>query len=138
MKRAKLAIFALCLSLFAAGCGLSSKNNGNSSVSLANSSGTYWQSSVLAGNGYYLNLYLNSNGSGQCSYIANSETFGPYNISWQYSDGNLALANGNDCLAPLISGIQVTGSPAEAFTGTLNDGQYQYALTFSLSSGNIP
>ena len=142
MKR--LAI-ALCLLAVAVGCGMnpnsSNSNNNNSNngtASLANSSGSYWRSSVIAGNGYYLNLLLNSNGSGECSYVANSQTYGPYDISWQLANGNLGIANGSDCLAPMISGVQETGNPALAFTGTLNDGSYDYPLTFSLQSGNIP
>ena len=141
----KRIVVVLCFLAFAAGCGNPSNNgnssnnnnNSNTAPSLANSSGTYWQSSVIAGNGYYLELFLNSDGSGQCSYIANSQTYGAYNITWQLSNGNLALANGSDCLAPLISGVQETGNPALAFTGTLNDGSYQSQLTFSLQSGTI-
>ncbi len=130
---------ALCLLVLTTGCGMISNNNSNNAgASLATPSGNYWQSSVIAGNGYYLNLFLNSNGSGQCSYVANSETFGPYNITWQLASGNLALGNGSDCLAPMISGVQETGNPVLAFTGTLNDGADQYPLTFSLHSGNIP
>jgi hypothetical protein len=143
----KRILVALCLLAYATGCGnsttnsnsgnSSSNNSSNGAASLANSSGTYWQSSVIAGNGYYLELFLNSDGSGQCSYIANSQSYGAYNISWQLSNGNLALANGSDCLAPLISGVQETGNPVLAFTGTLNDGSYQSQLTFSLQSGTI-
>ncbi len=137
MKRVTV---ALCLLVLTTGCGMNS-NNGNSNnggASLANASGSYWRSSVIAGNGYYLNLFLNSNGSGQCSYVANSQTYGPYNITWQLSGGNLALGNGSDCLSPMISGVQETGNPVLAFTGTLNDGTYQYPLTFSLQSGTVP
>ncbi|HTW57853.1 MAG TPA: hypothetical protein VMD99_06980 [Terriglobales bacterium] len=131
---------ALCLLVITIGCGTSTNNStsNNGGASLANSSGSYWRSSVIAGNGYYLNLFLNSNGSGQCSYVANSETFGPYSISWQLASGNLALANGSNCLAPMISGVEETGNPVLAFTGTLNDGSDQYPLTFSLQTGNIP
>jgi hypothetical protein len=132
----------LSVLLLTTGCGLTNPantNNGsNSSSSLATANGTYWKSNALATSLYQLALTLNSNGTGQCSFYSYTQWYGPYDITWTYSGGNLALANGTNCLAPIIGGIQTTGNPALAFSGTLEDGSNQYPLDFSLMTGSIP
>lgn len=128
----------LCLLIVATGCGMYNNNGSSGSGSLASASGTYWKSAPLPTSLYTLALYLNSNGSGQCSYSSNSQWYGPYSITWQYSYGSLAIGNGSNCLAPLIDGIQTTGNPTLAFSGTLEDSGAQYQLDFSQQSGNIP
>jgi hypothetical protein len=129
----------LCLLMVTTGCGLSNANSsGSGSASLASANGTYWKSNALPTSLYTLALYLNANGQGQCSYYSYNQWYGPYNISWQYSNGSLALGNGSDCLAPLIDGIQTTGSPVLGFSGTLEDGSAQYQLDFSQQTGSIP
>jgi hypothetical protein len=136
MKRLSVVV---CLLIAATGCGFSNSNSsGSGSGSLASANGTYWKSAPLAGSLYTLALYLNSNGQGQCSYSSYNQWYGPYNISWQYSNGSLAIGNGSNCLASLIDGIQTTGNPTLAFSGTLESSGAQYQLDFSQQTGSIP
>ncbi len=133
-------IASVFIAVVLSGCMSNSTNSGsNSTPSLANPTNTYWQSAPLATSLYQLALVLNNNGSGQCTYKSSgSNWYPPTNITWQLSNSNLALANAGACLAPLITGVQITGNPPLAFTGTLNDSGATYAVTFSQQSGTLP